>query len=473
MDLRAGRSRLLAAALAATGLAGLTGCAVLPAPMAQLNDVFSFTCDLGSAQNASDCSTKASAAQCLNSKYENFGCTGLECTKVPVYSNNLYTIFTSCNEKEAPVKTVKGGTITDSSLAPTGASLASEPGLASPSITEFHVPTPSAKPGAIIAGPDGNVWFTENDAGNAASITPNGAITEQHVGVDTNVVSGIAVDSKGRICVASILRQFNGQAEADDIECFSPTRGSSYQLAIVDAKTAGLVNGPDGYLWYTQAGTNGLGRLNLDTFLTEQAQIFQTGAADPNKVDAPSAIITGPGGSLWFSEVLGNRIGMVTIGESSNGLTLFDLPGAGSGPAGVAAGPDGAIWFAEFNANQIGRITSNGALTEYTVPTANSQPLGIASGPDGALWFTEFNANRIGRISTSGQITEYSIPTPSSGPAGIVTGGDGNVWFTELLGNKIGKLVPPAPAGCVKPGRGACIEPLPAPPVAPIDTRPR
>jgi hypothetical protein len=43
--------------------------------------------------------------------------------------------------------------------------------------TEFSIPLANL-PGAITAGPDGNLWFTEPDANQIGMITPDGQITE-------------------------------------------------------------------------------------------------------------------------------------------------------------------------------------------------------------------------------------------------------------------------------------------------------
>ena len=44
-------------------------------------------------------------------------------------------------------------------------------------ITEFPLPTPS-QPRDIVAGPDGNLWFTEFNADVLSRITPDGVVTE-------------------------------------------------------------------------------------------------------------------------------------------------------------------------------------------------------------------------------------------------------------------------------------------------------
>jgi len=38
-------------------------------------------------------------------------------------------------------------------------------------ITEYDIPTANSGPIAITTGPDGNLWFTENNAGAIGKIT--------------------------------------------------------------------------------------------------------------------------------------------------------------------------------------------------------------------------------------------------------------------------------------------------------------
>jgi virginiamycin B lyase len=44
-------------------------------------------------------------------------------------------------------------------------------------VSEFSIPTPGTRPTDIAAGPDGNLWFTEED-GDIGQITRSGAVTE-------------------------------------------------------------------------------------------------------------------------------------------------------------------------------------------------------------------------------------------------------------------------------------------------------
>jgi virginiamycin B lyase len=54
------------------------------------------------------------------------------------------------------------------------------------SFTEFSVPTLNSHPGGIFKGPDGNLWFTEDNADKIGRITPAGAFKEFAVNVPNN-----------------------------------------------------------------------------------------------------------------------------------------------------------------------------------------------------------------------------------------------------------------------------------------------
>lgn len=56
--------------------------------------------------------------------------------------------------------------------------LAAQSAQAAPSITEYPIPTPDSRLAGITAGPDGNLWFTENNGNKIGRITPAGVITE-------------------------------------------------------------------------------------------------------------------------------------------------------------------------------------------------------------------------------------------------------------------------------------------------------
>jgi len=135
-------------------------------------------------------------------------------------------------------------------------SLSSAPAWAlAGTIKEFPIPTKSA-PIAITAGPDGNLWFTENEGGMIGRITPAGSITE-----------------------------------------FALPTGGSFP--------SGITTGPDGNLWFTEENGNLIGRIT-------PAGLFTSGFLTPTAKSRPEGITVGPDGNIWFTEENASKIGRIT-----------------------------------------------------------------------------------------------------------------------------------------------------------------
>jgi hypothetical protein len=120
---------------------------------------------------------------------------------------------------------------------------------------EFTVPTANSTPRGIVAGPDGNLWFTER---NGQKI--------------------------GRITTAGVLTEFA-----------LPTASGPFDIAA----------GSDGNLWFTEEAGNKVGQITTSGMITE--------FATPTAPSAPFGITSGPDGNLWFAESVGNKIGVVEL----------------------------------------------------------------------------------------------------------------------------------------------------------------
>ena len=160
----------------------------------------------------------------------------------------------------------------------------------------------------------------------------------------------------------------------------------------------------------------------------------------------PLELATGPDGALWFTNAGANSIGRIT---TSGVVSTF--PGVpGTSPVDIAAGPDGALWFTTVGntaANAVGRITTAGAVTSFTDPALSvGYPQGITTGADGALWLVD--EWMLFRVATGGEITSFDVG--STHPTGITLGPDGALWFTGRATNVVGRAVLPptaAPSG--------------------------
>lgn len=268
---------------------------------------------------------------------------------------------------------------------------------------------------------------------------------------------------------------FATTAEAVQITEYSLPAGS---------KPVEIARGPDGNMWFTDGGTNTIGRITMDGTVTE----FGLGITPKAQL---VGIAAGPEGNLWFTERSGHKLGRITtsgaITEFSSGLTGSpDIFGVTPGPGGmwftetfnarigvidtstgaikefpvpagvytqIVQGPDGNLWATNVERATILRLTPTGTATAFgPLPSSDCAvgattpcpyPETIAVGPDGNLWFDETRGNVIGRITTAGGISGFGGGLTHGAAVGALSAGpEGNVWFTEAANNDVGRITP-------------------------------
>ncbi len=294
---------------------------------------------------------------------------------------------------------------------------------------EYPLPIPQQDPVAIVAGPDGNLWFTLHNSSQLGIATPAGQV---------RIEPGLSSPGEGIASAAGDL--WVTEPNANAVARVTPSLTVTVYTLGQGSDPTGIAAGPDGNVWFTEAGNPAqIGRITPTGTITYFSQ-----GLDPQS--DPTSIASGPDGNLWFTQsaAIGRITPSGTITEYTHGLP----PNAD--PTSIAAGPDGNLWFTEAgHPTGIGQITPTGAITEYTQGvTPGSDPASIVAGPDGNLWFTEAaGPGRIGQITPTGTVTELPTPSAGSAPDGIAAGPDGRVWFTETgNGGALGAVTPAPPS---------------------------
>ena len=136
---------------------------------------------------------------------------------------------------------------------------------------QYPAPMPSSVLAQLIAGPDGNLWLTENWNSKIGRLTTSGVLTEWQTLSPGSIPSGLGV-------------------------------------------------GPDGAFWFTEWATavNKIGRITTEGVITE----FPV----PTAASEPWEITAGPDGAMWFAEYTGNKIGRIPA--CALGMHVYYLPAA-------------------------------------------------------------------------------------------------------------------------------------------------
>lgn len=331
-------------------------------------------------------------------------------------------------------------------------------------ITEY---TDGLNPGSalsgIVAGPDGNIWFMDMpwEGGTPAigRVTPSGAITEfsSAVNQDGEPIgigpSAIVAGPDGNIWFSNPFPS----SEHAGVGRVTPAGA----ITVFELSPTGwpgpLVAGPDGNVWFTiwrGSLNSAIGKITPAGSITE-VNISSVGNGEPR------SLTVGPDGNLWFTTQ--DAIGRLT---PTGDLTSFDV---GLHPnyelSGIVAGPDGNLWFTDLdfgpiNERQqfIGRITPSGAITEFPTTDPRQRPIAqLLAGPDDNIWFIYDDESAISRITPAGMVTNFSRGLSNlSHPRDLVVGpDDSNIWFTDSGDHSsspepkgaIGRIAPVGPAG--------------------------
>jgi streptogramin lyase len=222
--------------------------------------------------------------------------------------------------------------------------------------------------------------------------------------------------------------------------CVPAVTATEFAIPTPASSPTSITQAADGNLWFTEFGTDKIGRINATTkVITEFTLPSGSG---------PLTIISAPDGNLYFTERSSDAIGRINPSagsdaaiQSSTNATFATVP-SGNGPTGIAVGPDGNLYVTEFNTDQIARVAlPSGTVSQLATLTAGAGPAGITNGPDGAVWFTEAGLGKIGRITTGGTVTnEFPLAISTSDPENIVTAPNGVLYFTETGEDKVGLI---------------------------------
>lgn len=289
-------------------------------------------------------------------------------------------------------------------------------------VTVFPLPSGNGLPWDIVAGPDGNMWFTSVEGGAIGRVTPMGVITEFPRPNPDGGPGEIAVAADGHLWfTAPNISSLGEVTMAGDVTEY-PLSGYGGTVP------TGVSGGPDGNVWFTTG--NAVSKWDAAGVVTDYP--LPSNGEWCGSTAMP--ITAGPDGALWFASC--QRVGRITTGGSISGIKLGEYGEVFIWE--IVAGPDGNLWVAasgyEPPSCAIVRVNPNGATKWFDLGSEHCA-FSLGFGPDGDIWFVEQSGHRVSRMTSAGQITTYPYP-PGWGLylGGIVAGPDGNIWTSTYSG---------------------------------------
>jgi streptogramin lyase len=206
-------------------------------------------------------------------------------------------------------------------------------------ITEFSLPDPLLRPGGITTGRDGNLWVTEwsrlgaGGPGKIAKVTTSGSVTEYLVPYEKLAGGAAPFEEPGPALIVAGPDGnlwFTVGINLDNVT----TSGfvTQYIIPISDGVTGvpqGITAGPDGTIWFTERALEQPDRWavgNLGPLLTPSPQSMPAQSPRYNDRCSASQIALNWGGRT--SEPTGQHTLPLTLTNTSgSGCYLFGYPG--------------------------------------------------------------------------------------------------------------------------------------------------
>jgi virginiamycin B lyase len=329
--------------------------------------------------------------------------------------------------------------------------LVATPAFAAPSVTGVFKPASEiGQNSKIVAGPDGNMWFTEEGAKDVAKITPAGVITEYELpGTESPI--GIAPGPEGRMWVVA-----TGKATS-----FLPSdpknTEQTFNSALINGE-ANIVFGPDGTFWV--ASNEKVAKFSPSDFNGTIKAVPLTGTLAAKDIAVAGSLIVIADGSSTNKRI----VTFTTAGVQKDFATT-------GGSQGVAGAPNGQIGFSQQTTapEQVGLISPPNPAQEFAL---NEDPFGVAYGSDDAFWVVRSAKDGVARVSSSGQMSLIGGLPAGSMPRQIGAGPGNTMWVTipkagEPAIARISGLEPPVSTTPSPTPPSSPVPPGPAPPALP------
>ncbi len=194
----------------------------------------------------------------------------------------------------------------------------------------------------------------------------------------------------------------------------------------------------DGSVWFTQQGSNKIGRWDP---ATKQIAEFQDAYA-PGKEGSMD------GGSKHTLRVLPNG----EVWSTGGPLSKFDpktgtFTGVAAVPSvyGIATDPKGMVWFAEYTpAGVIGVIDpATMKVEKFSPPTKGARARRIVIDDKGVVWFAEFASGKVGKYDpVAKSFEEWQLPGAEPTPYAFEVDAKGFVWYSSEHQDVLGRLDP-------------------------------
>lgn len=315
--------------------------------------------------------------------------------------------------------------------------------------TEYSYPVNGSWMETAALGPDGAMWFSEGsmDAWPAsqvqfaiAKVDTAGTVTRYPLTSTTSYrASSIAAGPDGAMWFTEDQWHDENRLRRGDRIGRIDMNGNitEFPQFATTSLPSSIAAGPDGAMWFTNSFTRNVGRIDMAGNIT----LYPS----PQAFSNANSITAGPDGAMWVTQATNGGFPPAVARVDMNGnFTEYLTPQSGN-VGSIVTGTDGALWFLQSNTYNrwLVRVTTSGVFTYHSLPFVT--PPGQQSfdyysdltvGSDGRLWLGRSLQNAIGYWTASSGWVQYVLPrTNTAHVTRPVFGADSNLWFGSRTDN--------------------------------------
>lgn len=290
-------------------------------------------------------------------------------------------------------------------------------------LKQFKTPTGNSFPRHITQGSDGNMWITQEQSSDGldslvARVTPQGDITE-FVVCQFCQPNDIAQGPDGILYFTNndvLLGRITTDGEV--------LPGVGPGLFVTGDRLA--VHGDT--VWVTDPVRHVLWRYDIT------ANVFTSHAPTPDF--SPGDVAVDANGVVWFIQG-GDPLAIGSYDAAADVFTQTNIPAQapGSNLRSLAVAADGSIWYTRPVDRRVGRLEPGVSHVEN--PVGLAQPAEIAAAPDGSVWFTQDSNMARMEITPLGIVLAETREIKDSLPLGIAMAANGDPWYVDNRGSKV------------------------------------
>jgi streptogramin lyase len=151
---------------------------------------------------------------------------------------------------------------------------------------------------SLAFGPDGRMWVTDFGGSNIFACKRD-SVTCDKYSLGDSEPQAIVAGTDGNLYFTDSLNNWIRQIKPDG------TLGPFRSVPTPSSRPDSIVTDAAGNLWFTESAGNKIGRMTTAGVFTEYTV--------PTGFSEPSGIAVGPDGNIWFTEGIGNKIGKLFV----------------------------------------------------------------------------------------------------------------------------------------------------------------